>query len=248
MSPLTKQGTCLICERYGPLRNSHIIPKLFRRAIARKLGSTPGWRNLGAPTKKEQDLPKHYLCCDACEQLLSVDEGRAAPLFYGGLPLPVRYGSWMLPFATGLVTKAAGVNLFTTATRRLNVESLPAEERPLLLGALALWRKVLLNGATPGRYELHLLNFDMADYPNLRTACGHTLLWNPEFKAVLVYMNGILVVGVVESAARLLTRATRITVKGSTVTAACLELPAVISNALQQLSDNYGAEQAAAAR
>ena len=147
-------------------------------------------------------------------------------------------------FAAGLAAKAAGVHLHNLAERHALAEGLPVEEMPLLMAALVQWRQVILEAATPEKHELHLLNFDVASFPGLNAACGHTLLWNDEFKAVLVYLNGILIVAVVTAAPGTLARATRITMKGATVTAACQVLHPAIANALQQLSDNYRAERA----
>lgn len=234
---------CLLCEKPNQLRNSHIIPKLFRRAIAKRLGRIPVWNNLGEPGKVAQDLPKHYLCCDECEQLMSAAEGKAAAMFQRGSPLPFRYGPWMMLFAAGLAAKAVGVHLRNLRASHAQ-DGIPPEEFSLLKVALAQWRKVILKAATPEKHELHLLNFDVTAFPGLNAACGHTLLWNDEFKAILIYLNGVLIVAVVTAAPGTLARATRITMNGATVTAACRALHPAIAAALQQLSDNYRAEQA----
>lgn len=79
---------CKLCTVNPPIENSHIIPKLVARAVAKECAG-PRFREFNEPNKIEQDIITHPLLCRSCEKRFSKLETHFAnkaflPYFSGG--------------------------------------------------------------------------------------------------------------------------------------------------------------------
>jgi hypothetical protein len=122
---------CRLCQTYGQLRLSHIIPKFV--FPLQKSWSVTALRSYRNPNVPIQDFPKMYFLCGRCEQRLSVWETAFKREIYepyhAGSLNSVQYRPWLLKFATSLswrVLKA--VSETVDATPEIKRAASPAEK------------------------------------------------------------------------------------------------------------------------
>lgn len=228
------------------------MPNFFRRWLARELGGTPRFLNPHVRVERlHDDLTKHSMFCADCEALMSRDESVARREVLGRWREPMAtgsYGPWLLRFGVGLAMKAAAVQLRTEPTAKSaedralqinhqSVERLPPGPRGALEDAFDAWRNFLLGRAPhPGRYEIHLLEVDLAQHPGLYGLFGHNHIHNVDFSALLVYLNGLVLVALTRGHVRGLLRETRLTVNEGKVGLHNSRIPPAIDEVLSRMS------------
>jgi hypothetical protein len=261
---LQARKECFLCDEVRPLRKSHIIPNFFRRWLAREMGKEPRFFNPHTRIHRlNDDLTKHSMFCADCEALMCADESVARREILGKWrerQAPVKYGPWLLRFATGIAMKAAAVQLFTEPTTKSSSEAtLPfnstTEERlseasqAKLELAFQAWRGFLRRQIPhPGRYELHLVAVDIKLFPGLFGLFGHNHIHTDDFAALLISLNGIAFVAVVDGHVDGLRRDTRLAVSEGYIGQPNHRLPGPVETALQHLSAANLATQVLAAQ
>lgn len=152
-------ATCRLCREDRDLRDSHVLPAFAFRWM-RKSAAGGFLRLAGSPNLRTQDgITKRWLC-RSCEQLLS----RSEKLFADRIFHPyneesgrsLRYGTWMMHFATSLAWRVA--NYFMDEGE---VEKWGEQSVARYVDACEAWRKVLLHEERhAGPHQQHLLPLD----------------------------------------------------------------------------------------
>jgi hypothetical protein len=245
---------CILCGEDKPLLKSHVVPKFFRKWLAKELGEAPRFQNPYTRVGRyHDDLSKHQLCCFECEAVMARDESTARTQMlvnWKREESPVSaYGSWLARFAAGLAAKAAAVQLYSPPSikteadlnlpfNRMADTSLPADEREWLAEALETWRHFVLGKLpNPARHELHLLGVNMEALPGLKCVFGHHHVRTDSCSGILILLSGVAVLGVVRAASDLTRRSTRIAIREGVVGARNYELTPMIAEALKKMSD-----------
>jgi hypothetical protein len=156
-------GECRLCQAYGQLRLSHIIPKfVFRFQRDRSVSAI---RSHLKPDRPVQDSRKIYFLCDGCEQRLSLWETAFKrevydPYHAGSLDF-LRYGPWLLKFATSLSWRALRATIEAG-------DATPPEIKLAAPTAEETWRDFLLNKREqPGDFPQYLFPLDsLANTPD----------------------------------------------------------------------------------
>lgn len=251
---LTPLERCLLCGEDQPLLKSHVVPKFFRRWLAKELGQEPRFQNPHTRVGRyHDDLSKHSLCCADCEAVMSRDEAVARKQIleeWGRKDIRgAAYGPWLARFAAGMAAKAAGVLLHSPPTQKtatdlelpfnqISEEVNPGPECSQLADALETWRRFVLGDlSNPGRHELHLLSFDINAVPGLRGVFGHNYLRGDGCSGVLILVGGIAFFAVVRPSSELVRRATRIAVGQGVVGAHNYDVSPLLWDVLQRLSE-----------
>jgi len=155
------EGTCRLCGNWGRLCNSHIIPKLAPRHLAREgfLGTLHDVRDRLAPLHKKIARP---LLCKECEQRFNRYESPFTdklfiPFLKGELPDRLRVDDWLLRFAVSIAWRV-GVD-----KREVFLNMYPSQIANLD-NALNDWGEYLLERQSdPGIADhLHILFLDPA--------------------------------------------------------------------------------------
>lgn len=147
---------CRLCGETALLQESHVIPKFIFR-WAKETSATGYFRFGESPNKRQQDGPKQYWLCTACEARLNEFETPFANQvflpFCNGDTSTVRYGTWMLKFAVSLSWRAM---LFIKEHQ--GFDHLLEAHLKSLDEATKSWKAFLLGLAPhPGAFEQHLL-------------------------------------------------------------------------------------------
>lgn len=158
-------GTCQLCDNFGTLRNSHVVPRFVYKWV--KESSTTGYLRLGSePNKRIQDGFKFRWLCHNCETMLNTWETRFAnEVFhnFGSTTNKVNYNDWLLKFCTSISWRT--LNYF------LKVDSLnhfPKHLTEASLKAQSNWKEFLLGKTEhPGKYEQHILPLDFIKHHNI---------------------------------------------------------------------------------
>lgn len=147
-------GQCRLCQTYGELRLSHIIPKfVFRFQRSRSVAPL---RSHLVPDRPVQDSRKLYFLCDKCEERFSSWETAFKrevydPLHAGSLD-PLRYGPWLLKFAVSLSWRALRATIETEETTPSKIKFAAAT-----IEAEKSWRDFLLDKREhPGDYPQYI--------------------------------------------------------------------------------------------
>ena len=151
-------GECRLCQTYGQLRLSHIIPKFVFR-LQRERSVTPLRSHL-IPDRPVQDSRKLYFLCNECEERFSPWENTFKrevydPLHAGTLH-SVRYGPWLLKFAVSLSWRALRATIETGDPVPPGIKCAPAT-----VDAEKVWRVFLLD-KTPhtGEFSQYIFLLD----------------------------------------------------------------------------------------
>jgi len=161
-------GECALCLETASLRESHVLPGFVFRWL--KGRSPTGYiRFSGTPNRRVQDGHKKHWLCDDCEQRFNRHETAfATELFHPWLQGQhrVRYEDWLLKFCVSVSWRVLK-HLWGSNPAHQYTD----EQKKLAQQAEATWRAVLLDQAAhPGRFEQHLLMFDLikeTDIPDL---------------------------------------------------------------------------------
>lgn len=152
-------GICALCGRKTLLKESHIIPKFVIQWL-KKTSATGHIRDVIAPNRRIQDLPREYLLCAECEGRFSYFEKQFSEKIF--LPYKERktgsfayvYEEWLLSFIISLSWRTLRVEFENFGLKR------PALAKPARK-ALAVWGSYLLEKrSSPGSYVHHLFFMD----------------------------------------------------------------------------------------
>jgi hypothetical protein len=83
MANIVNRGTCALCLKHGPIRDSHLIPKAAYRLIRKISGESPVIITKRLVGTTDLQL-HHYLLCDQCELRFSGPERYALSQCYRG--------------------------------------------------------------------------------------------------------------------------------------------------------------------
>jgi hypothetical protein len=200
---------CGYCEE-----QSHIIPAFVFRYL-KKTSPTGYLRGAGTPNQRVTDGPKHELLCGACEDRLSVWEGRFAqqiwrPLTEGLLGRDAfEYGDWLARFAVSVTWRA----LTSLLQRRKGGASSP-EARRSIDTALQIWAEFLRGERTDvgaHQVQMFLMLDDDVVFTDLapgftsfylERAVDHATFETSEGHELVVKMGRVILVGSIEAVRR----------------------------------------------
>lgn len=249
---IEKLSGCVICEHNKPLLKSHVVPNFFRRWLAVELGFQPRFTSPHSGiTRYNDDLSKHRLCCEDCEALMSKDESLARKYILGKWRAPdayASYESWLLRFAAGLAIKAAAIQIYSSASNKsederklpLNIittEKVGIREGTYIKHAMKHWRNFLLGqSSSPGESEIHVFFIDLNVMKGLYAHFGHFHITYGLFSAIIILLNGMVMVCVCSNEPSALRRNTRISVKSGVLGLENNNIPSFIYCALERMS------------
>jgi hypothetical protein len=161
-------GQCRLCLKEAELQLGHIFPRFAVKWL--KQTSATGFLRTTGSSKREQELERHYLMCQECEQLLCRDEKTFAEQVF--IPYHERqqtvfeYGPWMIRFVAGLHWRVLAARSSREAPPK-TLETFDAVQEELRIF-------LLRQSNSPGRAEFHLFlggdvveaNFDIPDKIN----------------------------------------------------------------------------------
>ena len=179
----SRMGKCKLCGSRATLQESHVIPRFIRKSM-RGTGAVEDpkyYVGEGARFHKlEQDMPKKFWLCRACEQLLSNSEKSFAELVYQGLwQEGKRAGKardeHVHKFLVSMVWRAwhwfdeHSANTFSEVS---NLDRLREAEE--------VWRNYLLgNRGNVGQFQQHMLVHTMpVAYPSRRAVDLNGYYWS----------------------------------------------------------------------
>ena len=158
---------CAFCQMPSPLLESHVLPAfLFRWLKARSV--TGHIRNTDNPNRRVQDGVKKPWLCRSCEQSFSrYETAFATKLFHPWLTgtQRVRYEEWLLKFCVSVSWRVL------KHCRGQNPKAQYTPDQATLLDQAEITWRAFLNGdvAHPGRFEQHLVIWDLIDSTNAPT-------------------------------------------------------------------------------
>ena len=160
---------CALCASSSELQASHIIPGLVFDWL-RSTSATGHFRSSQIPDLRVQDGLKPRMLCKSCEQLFSTWEKAFAETcfvpFNSGSARDVRYGSWMLKFATSVSWR---VLRFFVANDGL--AGFPEHIMAEIDDTLRAWSLFLLGDSPhPGRHEQHMFLADVVEHASVSHA------------------------------------------------------------------------------
>ena len=165
--PVFKQ--CALCGSTSQLQASHIIPG-FVFDWLRDTSATGHFRSSQIPDLRIQDGIKPRMLCMACEQLFSTWEKAFAETCFvplnSGAAREVRYGSWMLKFATSVSWRV--LRLFAAND---GLAGFPRHIMTEVDDTLREW-SLFLQGDRPhpGRHEQHMFVADIVEHASVTDA------------------------------------------------------------------------------
>ena len=157
---------CALCASTSELQASHIIPR-FVFDWLRDASATGHFRSSQIPDLRVQDGLKPRMLCKRCEQLFSTWEKAFAekcfvPLNSGNVR-DVRYGPWMLKFATSVSWRV--LRLFAAND---GLAGFPEHIMTEVDDTLREWSLFLLGDRPhPGRHEQHMFVADVIEHTSV---------------------------------------------------------------------------------
>ena len=157
---------CALCASISELQASHIIPR-FVFDWLRDTSATGHFRSSQIPDLRVQDGLKPRMLCKSCEQLFSTWEKAFAekcfvPLNSGNVR-DVRYGLWMLKFATSVSWRV--LRLFAAND---GLAGFPDHIMTEIDDTLREWSLFLLGDRPhPGRHEQHMFVADVVEHASV---------------------------------------------------------------------------------
>lgn len=168
---MSVSGICALCEKSGPLRQSHILPAFVFRWL-RKRSVTGHIRRSDEIDLRIQDGIKKPWLCGNCEGLFALDEKQFASRLFHLWPDAAReyeYNEWLLRFCTSVswrvLKHCKGLNPDQVYTAQ---EDRAAEQAEVAWQSFLLGRK-----SSVGRFEQHLLPWDF-----VQSTSAHSLPTN----------------------------------------------------------------------
>ena len=151
---------CALCGASSDLRASHVIPKFVYRWF-RETSATNYFRSSESPNIRAQDGWKPRMLCRDCEEVFSSWEKRFSEICFvplnNGDKREIRYGPWMLKFATSVSWRVLSVHKASG-----NLSRFPKHVVSAVDGTLDEWSRFLLGSQPhPGRHEQHMMVVDL---------------------------------------------------------------------------------------
>ena len=160
---------CALCASTSALQASHIIPG-FVFDWLRDTSATGHFRSSQIPDLRVQDGLKPRMLCKNCEQLFSTWEKAFAETCFvplnSGNARDVRYGPWMLKFATSVSWRVLRVFAANDG-----LAGFPEHIMTEVDDTLREWSLFLLGDRPhPGRHEQHMFVADIVEHASVANA------------------------------------------------------------------------------
>ena len=160
---------CALCASASELQASHIIPG-FVFDWLRDTSATGHFRSSQIPDLRVQDGLKPRMLCKNCEQLFSTWEKAFAETCFvplnSGNARDVRYGPWMLKFATSVSWRVLRVFAANDG-----LAGFPEHIMTEVDDTLREWSLFLLGDRPhPGRHEQHMFVADIVEHASVANA------------------------------------------------------------------------------
>ena len=160
---------CALCASASELQASHIIPGFVFNWL-RDTSATGHFRSSQIPDLRVQDGLKPRMLCKNCEQLFSTWEKAFAEKCFvplnSGNARDVRYGPWMLKFATSVSWRV--LRLFAAND---GLAGFPEHIMTEVDDTLREWSLFLLGDRPhPGHHEQHMFVADIVEHASVANA------------------------------------------------------------------------------